>query len=225
MQSKLVDTADGTRTYMVKHPRPLNAASDWITTAIPLFGGQPVVMIQDSKHVAKTARNNVITGAKFLVLGNYVAMYSQIRKPALAGNGPLYKRDVEKIDRQDDNAACRLLSSATLRWLKVHHDTNPSNEGVRGLITFLFLMGEAVDAYQNWSLPHIEWVRMVLQLHFFLKCWELFLVRAGYSKSTNFISFQFWDILRYLVFGLIQLIVVYRDNYHSHYPLLLWLLF
>ena len=37
------------------------------------------------------------------------------------------------------------------------------------------------------------------------------------------ISSQFRDILRYLVFGLIQLIIVYRDNYQSHYPLLPWL--
>lgn len=223
MQNKLIASVNGTRTYMIKHPCPPNTASNWITTAIPLFHGQPVVMVQDSKHAAKTARNNVTSGAKFLVLGNYVAMYSQIRKPALSRNGPLYKRDVEKVDRQDDNAACRLLSSATLQWLKVHHDTNPANKEVRGLIVFLFLMGEAVDAYQNRSLPHIEQVKMVLQLHFFLERWESFLDRAGYTKSTNFISLQFRDILRYLVFGLIQLIVVYRDNYRSRYPLLPWL--
>ena len=223
MQSKLAASATGTRTYMIKHPHPPNAASDWITTSIPLFRGQPVVMIQDSKHAAKTARNNVTTGAKFLVLGNYVAMYSQVRKPALARKGPLYKRDVEKVDRQDDNAACRLLSSATLGWLKAHHDANPANEEVRGLIIFLFLMGEAVDAYQNRSLPHIERVKMVLRLHFFLEHWESFLEHAGYTKSTNFISWQFRDILCYLVFGLIQLIIVYRDNYRSRYPLLPWL--
>jgi len=180
-------------------------------------------MVQDSKHAAKTARNNVTTGAKLLVLGNYIAMYSQVRKPALARNGPLYKRDVEKVDRQDDNAACRLLSCATLRWLKVHHDADPANEEICGLIVFLFLMGEAVDAYQNRSLPHIEQVKMVLRLHFFLESWESFLERAGYTKSTNFISLQFRDILRYLVFGLIQLIIVYRDNYRSRYPLLPWL--
>ena len=223
MQSKLIASADDTRSYMIKHPRPPSAASDWIITTIPLFRGQPIVMLQDSKHAAKTARNNVTTGAKFLVLGDYVAMYSQIRKPALAKNGPLYKRDVEKVDRQDDNAACRLLSSATLGWLKAHHDASPDNEAVRGLIVFLFLMGEAVDAYQNRSLPHIERVKMVLRLHFFLECWELFLDRAGYTRLTNFISPQFRDILRYLVFGLIQLVVVYRDNYRSRYPFLPWL--
>lgn len=223
MQNKLTARASSTQTYAIKHPHPPNAASNWIIATIPLFQGQPVVMIQDSKHVAKTARNNVTTGAKLLVLGNYIAMYSQVRKPAVARGGPLYMRDVEKVDRQDDNAACRLLSSATLRWLAAHHDTTPANKEVRGLIVFLFLMGEAVDAYQNRLLPHVERVKMVLRLHFFLECWESFLARAGYTKSTNFISWQFQDILRYFVFGLIRLIIVYRDNYRSRYPLLPWL--
>jgi len=223
MESKLTASATGVRTYMIKHPHPPSAANAWIITTIPLFQGQPVVMVQDLKHATKTVRNNVTTGAKLLVLGNYIAMYSQVRKSALARNGPLYKQDVEKVDRQDDNAACRLLSSATLRWLKVHHDADPTNEEIRGLIVFLFLMGEAVNVYQNRSLPHIERVKMVLHLHFFLESWESFLECAGYTKSTNFISLQFRDILCYLVFGLIQLIIVYRDNYRSQYPLLPWL--
>ena len=36
----------------------------------------PIVMIQDSKHMAKTLRNNLFSGARALVLGNHLAMYS-----------------------------------------------------------------------------------------------------------------------------------------------------
>ena len=64
---------------------------------------------------------------------------------------------------------------------------------------------------------------MVLRLHFFLKRWAWFLDRADYAKSTYFISGQFRDILNHLVFGLIQLIIVYRDTYGSRFPLLFWL--
>lgn len=224
MQCKLAAMADGTREYRIRHPKPTDPTNPDITTSIPMFKGQPVVMIQDAKHAAKTARNNVTTGAKLLTLGNYIAMYSQVRKAAFAHDGPLYRRDVEKVDRQDDNAACRLLSSATLRWFTACHDSAGSeNEETRGLIIFLFLMGELVDAYQSRTLPHVERVRMVLRLHFFLERWAQFLDRAGYAKSTYFISGQFRDILNYLVFGLIQLIVVYRDNYDSRFPLLFWL--
>lgn len=223
MQCKLVAKAGGTREYRIRHPKPVNPGNPDIVTSIPMFEGQPVVMVQDAKHAAKTARNNATTGAKLLTLGNYVVMYSQIRRAAFAHDGPLYRRDVEKVDRQDDNAACRLLSAATLRWFVAGHDANPENEDIRGLIVYLFLMGELVDAYQSRTLPHIERVKMVLRLHFFLERWEAFLGHAGYGKSLHFVSPQFRDILHYLIFGLIQLIIIYRDTYGSRFPLLLWL--
>ena len=223
MQRKLITSAGGTREYRIKHPKPVDPGNPDILTSIPVFKGQPVVMIQDSKHAAKTARNNATTGAKLLTLSNYVVMYSQIRRAAFAHDGPLYRRDVEKVDRQDDNAACRLLSATTLGWFVVGHEASPGNEDIRGLIVYLFLMGELVDAYQSRTLPHVERVKMVLRLHFFLERWEAFLGHAGYGKSSHFISPQFRDILHYLIFGLIQLVIVYRDTYDSRFPLLLWL--
>jgi hypothetical protein len=156
MQRNLTLKAEGTREYRIKHPRPIDSRNPDITTSIPMFKGRPVVMVQDAKHAAKTARNNATTGAKLLTLGNYVAMYSQIRKAAFAHDGPLYRRDVEKVDRQDDNAACRLLSATTLRWFVAGCEANPEGEQVRGLIIYLFLMGELVDAYQSRTLPHVE---------------------------------------------------------------------
>jgi hypothetical protein len=222
MQRKVVAAADGVREYRIRHPKPVNPANSDLITSIPLFRGQPVVMVQDAKHAAKTARNNVTSGAKLLLLGNYIATYSQVRTAGFAPDGPLYRRDVEKVDRQDDNAACRLLSASALKWFTTRHDSTPGNE-THGLSVFLFLMGELVDAYQSRTLPHIERVKMVLRLHFFLERWVQFLDRAGYPKGTYFISGQFRDIINYLVFGLIQLIVVYRDTYGSRFPLLLWL--
>lgn len=49
-----------------------------IQVNIPIFKGIPVCMVQDSKHALKTFRNNLFSGARLLVLGNYVAMYSHI---------------------------------------------------------------------------------------------------------------------------------------------------
>ena len=37
--------------------------------------GQPVVMIQDSKHALKTYRNNITSGARLLVFGNFVTSF------------------------------------------------------------------------------------------------------------------------------------------------------
>lgn len=120
-----------------------------------------------------------------------------------------------KVDHQDDNTACWLLSAAMLKWFVTGHAASPKSEEVHGLIVYLFLMGEVVDAYQSRTLPHIEQVKMVLRLHFFLERWEAFLGRAGYGKLSHFILPQFHDILHYLIFGLIQLVIIYRDTYDS----------
>lgn len=80
---------------------------------IPVINGQPVCMLQDSKHALKTMRNNLFSGARLLVFGNYTATYSRIREIALEEDFPLYIRDVVKLDRQDDNAATRLFSAET----------------------------------------------------------------------------------------------------------------
>ena len=62
-------------------------------------------MVQDSKHGLKTFRNNLFSGAQALSFGNYISIYSTICQIAFKPASPLYHQDVEKLDRQDDNAA------------------------------------------------------------------------------------------------------------------------
>ena len=69
---------------------------------------------------------------------------------------PLYHQDVEKLDRQDDNAATHLFSAAVLDFV-VHQFPDRL-----GLIRYLFVMGEAIDAYQSRLISHLEHVKMVL---------------------------------------------------------------
>ncbi|KAF8132534.1 hypothetical protein EV363DRAFT_1163795 [Boletus edulis] len=211
--------ARATRTVikLIKHPAP--SAGD-IQIVISFHGDQPTASIQDSKHGLKTARNNLFSGARLLVLGNFVAMYSQVRRIAFE-KGPLLHRDVEKLDRQDDNAASRLFSAHTLDWLiKKNDDTHP------GLIIYLFVFGELIDAYQSRHLPIPERVKMALRAYFFLEGWENHLVAAGYSLRTYCISREARDIVRILVMGLLKLVIIFRDhlNVNSQFPLLLWLL-
>lgn len=66
---------------------------------------------------------------------------------------------------------------------------------------------------------------MVLRTLFFLEIWEEFLEEAGYPRAKYFISKEACDIVKYLVHGLIKLIVIYRDHLGMQvYPLLPWLL-
>ena len=216
VQDLLVSKARATLSIKVPDPEEQD-----YTIQIPLFGptGSPVVMVQDSKHALKTLRNNLFSGARLLVLGNHIAMYSQVRDIAFSDHpgSPLYHRDVEKMDRQDDNAATRLFSAATLQFIREHHPDHI------GLAIYLFVMGEAVDAYQSCTISHLERVRVVLRCRYFLRLWKRFLQAAGYGEAKYYISREADDILDKLINGLLAFIYVYRDKLGGEYPLLLWM--
>lgn len=216
LQRLLTAKATEVRTIHIQHPA--KGHSD-ITLDIPLFGParQPIVMIQDSKHAAKTYRNNAFSGAKLLVLGNYTVHYHQFRLIAF-GDGPLYRRDVEKMDRQDDGAATRLGSADTLGWL-----VKSDSPDLIGPVVYLFIFYELIDAYQSRGMKHIDRAHLAFRALFFVEMWEEFLVKAGYPKGKHLLSPEACDITRILILGILQLIVVYRDL-DGVYPLLPWLL-
>lgn len=203
--------------YRIKNPRKGMPDTNII---IPVINGQPVCLIQDSKHALKTLRNNLFSGARLLTLGNYTMLYATIRDLAFSAGSPLYRRDVEKLDRQDDNAASRLFSADTLSYLTNHYPHQT------GEIVYLFVFGDLVDAYQNRSLPHRERIKMLLRAKYFLDYWERFITRAGYKKPRHFLSREATDILRQIIEGLLALIYVYRShltNLEDINPLLPWL--
>jgi len=218
IQDALVSNAKSTISIRIPDPDP--EEDDDHILCIPMFGpgaGSPVVMVQDSKHALKTFRNNLFSGARALVLGNHVAMYSQVRRIAFDDPpGPIYRRDVEKMDRQDDNATTRLFTAETLEFITKHHPA------CLGLIVYLFVMGEVVDAYQGQTLSHPERVKMALRCRYFLRLWKRFLRAAGYTEKYC-ISREAQDIIEKLIDGLLALIYVYRDHHKGEYPLLLWL--
>lgn len=174
-------------------------------------------MIQDSKHGLKTFRNNLFSGARFLALGNHVAYFQQVFDIASENGTPLYFRDVSRLDRQDDNAAARLFAAPTLEFLINHHPDQV------GLAVYLFIFGEICDAYQNRSIPHLERVRMVLRARYFIDMWSTYIdTLPCYERSHYFISRECFDIISFLINGLISLIVVHRDHLPV-FPLLFWL--
>ena len=98
IQDKLVSNAKSTFSIKIPDPDPTND-NDYVIQ-IPIFSpgpGSPIVMVQDSKHTLKTFRNNLFSGAQALVLGNHVAMYSQVRSIAFGDPpGPIYRQDVSR---------------------------------------------------------------------------------------------------------------------------------
>ncbi len=214
VQRLLVETADSKVTVQVKNPR--SGCPD-TEVKIACIKGNHVVMIQDSKHGLKTFRNNLFSGARLLTFGNYTAIYQHIREIAFEEGSPIYHRDVEKLDRQDDNAASRLFSAATLEFLSKNHPD------YRGEIVYLFVFGELVDAYQNRSMSHTERIKLVLRARYFLDLWKAFLDRTQYSETKYFLSREATDIARMLIEGIIGLIMVHHDHIDGGFPLLPWL--
>ncbi|KAI0039353.1 hypothetical protein FA95DRAFT_1577642 [Auriscalpium vulgare] len=205
-------------THFIRHsiPSPRPGGSD-LDISILTFEAVPLTMVQDSKHALKTFRNNLLSGARLLTLGNYTAMYGHVRAAAFEDDSPLYHRDVEKVDRQDDNAASRLFSASSLQFFATHH---PEDLGV---IVYLFVLGDLVDAWQNRSISHLERVKMVLRARYFLVLWSKYLESAQYKLPKHFISREAADIASFLISALISLIIVYRDHLGLEYPLLPWL--
>lgn len=124
------------------------------TFDIPVWNGHPIAILQASKHLLKTFRNNLTSGARLLTFPTGTAMYGQLEKLAFAEDSPVYKRDIINTDRQDDNAATRLFSGSTLQWLGKHQADQ------QGLIVYLFVAGELCDASQNRSLPIIQRIQL-----------------------------------------------------------------
>lgn len=214
VQRLFVESAERVIRKVIKNP--CNGLPDTVII-IGVFRGQPIVMIQDSKHGLKTFRNNLFSGARMLSMGNFTALYRRIEAVAYESDSPLYHRDVHKHDQQDDNAAARLFSGPTIDFLSQQHPD------FLGEITYLFVFGELIDAYQNHYITHCERIKMVLRGRYFVDYWRLYLTHTGYKEAQYLISRESIDIIKYLIDGLIGLVVVYRDHHGGHIPLLPWL--
>lgn len=219
VQTAIVDSAPTHKEFTLKHPLP---GCSNIVIKIALLDGYPIVMIQDSNHGRKTFRNNLMSGARVLNLANDVVLYEDARKLAFdERQGPCFHRDFEKVDRQDDNAATRTFSVSAIEYLAQYHPD------CVGLIIYLFIFGELIDAYQNRTISHDERIKMVLRSYYFIETWRAYLKATGYPEARYCISRQAIDIAERLVFGLISLVIAYRDyrvcDDSNTFPLLPWL--
>ncbi|KAJ7446900.1 hypothetical protein B0H11DRAFT_2248676 [Mycena galericulata] len=200
--------------------RPPVHLPDEPALSIPLYNlrGNLFVNTQDAPHARKTGRNNIFSGARGLILGDYPVYYKQLRDLAVdVADPPLYERDVIRADKQDDRAALRVFSAATLQKLTENIERN------MGLIVFLFVIGELIDAYESRTMTHASRAKAALRARLFFKTWKLFLGKQGYSLARNYISAAADAIYDMLIDGLLGLILIHRDHLsRQNIPLLLW---
>lgn len=216
MIANLLSTGEGElKEHHIKHP---DGRSPPIAVPLLQVFGQVSTIAQDSKHLIKTLRNNLFSGARVLVFGRHTACYEQVHDITEdTVHSPLYWRDVERLDRQDDRAAERLFSSATLRYTIDH-----LGKEALGLTVYLFVFGDLVDAYQSRKVSHAERIVMLLRAKFFKDLWKAFLQDGGYTEQRYFISRDADNIIDTLVSAFLGLIFIHRDTLDRPFPLLPW---
>lgn len=115
MQDLITNSASGYVEYVI--PTKSLGPSGNILLRIGLYRGlYPFVAVQDSKHVLKTARNQLLTGACILIMGFFAAFFVQLCKLAINTAGPLFTCDIERLDCQDDHAAAHTFSASVLNF-------------------------------------------------------------------------------------------------------------
>src|SRR5258706_5160232 len=77
IQGILTKSTASIKSWSFTHPA-VNHES--LVISAPIYNGNPVIMMQDSKHLKKTLQNNIFLGAWALVLGNYIVRYHHIQK-------------------------------------------------------------------------------------------------------------------------------------------------
>ena len=104
---------------------------------MPIYQNLPIITVQDPKHAKKTARNQLHSGARLLVLGNNVILYRHLLTLAQAENHAIYIWDVVNVDKQDDGATYRLFHSDVLEQICQNEQEN--NE-MQSLLVYLFVL-------------------------------------------------------------------------------------
>ncbi|KAJ7191259.1 hypothetical protein GGX14DRAFT_579109 [Mycena pura] len=214
IQARIAD-ASTSKMHTIKPPHDATEPA----LSIPLYDykGNIFINTQDASHSRKTARNNTSSGARVLVLGDYVVHYQQLYDLAVnVTDSPLYEKDVVGYDKQDDNAANRLFSSAAILKLTENVEEN------MGLIVYLYIFGEMADAYESRTMTHEERARAVIGARLFLATWKAMLQAMGYPLSRYYISAAADKIFHTLIDGLLGLMIIHRDHLPSNIPLLPW---
>ncbi|CAB5217503.1 unnamed protein product [Rhizophagus irregularis] len=176
---------------------------------MPIYRNLPIITVQDPKHAKKTARNQLHSGARLLVLGNNVILYRHLLTLAQSPDHALYMWDVVNVDKQDDGAAYRVFHSDILAQI---YQTGLENNEMQSLFAYLFVLGTNYNGY--------AWI-------FFLNMWIEYiedsskLYNSMFSIAKNFISPQSFKIFTNLAKSLILLIISHREFYSS-YPLYPW---
>ena len=101
---------------------PVAGSPPIVLQAPVLKNGKPRIVGTDGKHLKKNSRGSATSGARVLVLGQYIVHYGMLAMLAESVNSPLLRSDIIGVDKQDDRACAQLLSSAVIRQISLLDD-------------------------------------------------------------------------------------------------------
>lgn len=213
-QSKLVDLA-------AKH-LPFDFEEVNVHFKIPLFGPheKPLIVVQDPTHARKVGANQILSGARLLSMGSFYLSLSHIAQIVQGDHSPLYQKDAFNTDKQDDGRAYRTFNNDTFAMAL-------ELDGCTGLAIYLFIIGEACDAWLNQTMSHQERIISAFTSYFFIEQWERYLYTREkdspglMSYERNGISHQSFKTLKHLAISLLMLIISHQIYYPEH-PFMPW---
>jgi hypothetical protein len=184
-----------------------------------LKNGKPRVIGMDGKHLKKNSHGSATSGARVLVLGQYIIHYGMLTTIMESVNSPLLQSDIIGVDKQDDQACAQLLSSTVIRQISLLNDLWSE----LGLTIYLWIAGEAVDAQQSRTLSHLERIKMLWRAHFFFDSWHQYILdHPHYLVNTHFITRELYHIISIFINAMLTMVLIHCD-FFPEIPLLLWL--
>lgn len=215
------ETAHRHRDQIIPYPPDPENSARAFNPHIPYIGPasnpRPVGLMEDPAHGRKTMWANFFSGGRYLTYGTHTAGYRNFYY-AWQDGGPLWKRDVIKADRQSDNSARAIFSSANARWM---HETCASEN--MASVVLITVLGRLIDAYENKTVAMEERIEAVLRAYYLIDIWKQFISSMGYSSQRHILSAQALDIINFLVVGFLQVHAILRDDYGGNYPFYPWL--
>lgn len=218
----LRESRDAELTRKWSYPSPIPGSTVPFTISTPLLSQskEPRVPGSDGKHGKKNGRGSVQSGAHTLVLGNFVAHLRHLKEIIESDISPLLRSDIIGVDKQDDRrAAARLFSSGVIDYFQ----QQMTNETKAGLVIYLFVIGDLIDAQQSRTLSFSERFKILCRSRIFFDRWyQSVNDHPHYTPKTHFISRELYDIFTLFIDSMLALILIHRD-YYPGVPLLPWL--
>lgn len=92
-----------------------------------------------------------------------------------------------------------------------------------GLMVYLFIMGELIDAQQSRTMSHNTQMKIFWRTHFFIDGWlKDVLEYPHYTMRTHFLSCNLYNIIGIFINSMLALILTYCD-YFPHVSFLSWM--